>query len=39
LDKRKQNKIKSTLSRAQEISYARDFKMADRAGGFTKKER
>ncbi|MEJ9212605.1 YfhE family protein [Bacillus smithii] len=39
MNKKKQNKIKSTLSRAQEISYSHDFKMADRAGGFTKKDR
>jgi hypothetical protein len=38
LDKKKQNKMKRTLSRAQEISYLREFKMADRAGGFTKKD-
>ncbi|MBE3570086.1 MAG: YfhE family protein [Bacillales bacterium] len=39
MDKKKQNKVKTTLSRAQEISYLRDFKTADRAGGFMKKDR
>jgi hypothetical protein len=37
-EKKKQDKTKSTLSSAQEIMYARDFKRADRAGGFTAKK-
>ncbi|OOE00022.1 hypothetical protein BO219_13885 [Anoxybacillus kestanbolensis] len=36
-DKKKRDKTKSTLSRAQEVTYARDFKRADQAGGFTAK--
>ncbi|ADE67473.1 MULTISPECIES: YfhE family protein [Priestia] len=34
--KRKEN-AKNTLSSAQEIYYGREFKKADRAGGYTKK--
>lgn len=37
-EKRKAEKTKSTLSSAQEVSYARDFKMADQAGGYTTKK-
>ncbi|MBA2872619.1 hypothetical protein HNQ85_002930 [Anoxybacillus calidus] len=37
-DKKKRDKIKSTLSRAQEVTYARDFKLADQAGGYTAKK-
>lgn len=37
-DKRKRDKSKSTLNSAQEVSYSRDFKMADQAGGFTEKK-
>lgn len=36
-DKKKRDKTKSTLSSAQEVSYSRDFKMADQAGGYTPK--
>ncbi|KIQ94446.1 hypothetical protein LH47_01479 [Anoxybacillus thermarum] len=36
-DKKKREKTKSTLSSAQEVTYARDFKRADQAGGFTDK--
>ncbi|MDX8362360.1 MULTISPECIES: YfhE family protein [Bacillaceae] len=36
--KKRRDKTKSTLSNAQEVSYARDFKMADQAGGFTSKQ-
>jgi len=32
--RKKNDQTKSTLSRAQEVTYAREFKMADRAGGF-----
>lgn len=33
MDKRKKEKPRSTLSSAQEISYNREFKRADRAAG------
>lgn len=33
-EKKRRNKIKRTLSSAQEVTYSREFKMADRAGGF-----
>ncbi len=36
--KRKREKSKHTLTSAQEVSYARDFKMADQAGGYTAKK-
>lgn len=36
-DKKKRDKVKSNLSSSQEVSYARDFKMADQAGGYTPK--
>jgi hypothetical protein len=31
MDKKKRDKMKSTLSSAQEVNYQREFKMADRA--------
>ncbi|ASS87814.1 hypothetical protein AVP43_02094 [Geobacillus stearothermophilus] len=37
-EKRKREKVKHTLTSAQEVSYARDFKMADQAGGYTAKK-
>ncbi|TYR79225.1 YfhE family protein [Priestia megaterium] len=37
-EKKRNDKTKSTLSSAQELSYARDFKLADQAGGYTKKQ-
>ncbi|QPA31368.1 YfhE family protein [Thermaerobacillus caldiproteolyticus] len=37
-DKRKRDKTKSTLTSAQEITYTRDFKLADQAGGYTAKK-
>jgi YfhE-like protein len=37
-EKKRDNKSKSTLSSMQEVSYSRDFKMADQAGGYTKKQ-
>lgn len=37
MDKNRKNKRKRYLKRAQEISYMRDFKRADRAGGFHEK--
>jgi hypothetical protein len=37
-EKKKRDKIKSTLTRAQEITYSRDFKLADQAGGYTAKK-
>ncbi|WP_174732867.1 YfhE family protein [Mesobacillus harenae] len=39
MDKRKRDKIKSTLSSAQEVTYSREFKMADRAAGFIRNGR
>ncbi|MDZ5474566.1 YfhE family protein [Bacillus sp. 31A1R] len=36
-DKKKKDKSKSTLSSMQEVTYSREFKMADRAGGFVPK--
>ena len=33
--KEKNRKIKRTLTSMQAVTYQRDFKMADRAGGFT----
>lgn len=35
---KKREKAKSTLTSAQEISYSREFKMADMAGGYTEKK-
>jgi len=37
--RRKEKKTKSTLSSAQEVTYRREFKMADRAAGFTERGR
>lgn len=37
-EKRRREKTKSTLTSAQEVSYARDFKLADQAGGYTAKK-
>ncbi|MEI5908555.1 YfhE family protein [Bacillus spongiae] len=36
--KKKRDKTKSTLSSAQEVTYSREFKMADRAGGYAPKK-
>jgi hypothetical protein len=36
-EKRRDEKTKSTLTRAQEVTYSRDFKLADQAGGYTAK--
>lgn len=33
-DKRKREKTRNSLSGAQEVTYSRAFKMADRAGGY-----
>ncbi|UII56637.1 YfhE family protein [Cytobacillus spongiae] len=38
MDKKKKDKSKSTLSSMQEVTYSREFKRADQAGGFTKKQ-
>lgn len=35
MPKKKVEKFKTTLSSMQAVTYNRDFKMADRAGGFT----
>jgi hypothetical protein len=37
-DKKRKDKTRTYLSSAQEVSYARDFKLADQAGGFTQKK-
>jgi hypothetical protein len=34
VEKKKREKPKYTLTSAQEVTYQRDFKMADRAGGY-----
>jgi len=36
-NKKKKDKNKSVLSSAQEVKYSREFKAADRAGGFSSK--
>lgn len=33
-DKRKREKTRNSLSGAQEVTYSREFKRADRAGGY-----
>jgi hypothetical protein len=38
-EKKKRDKIKSTLSSMQEVAYSREFKHADRAGGYISKNR
>lgn len=38
-DKKKRDKSKSTLSSMQEVTYSREFKNADRAGGYVSKNR
>jgi hypothetical protein len=36
-DKKKKEKPKFTLTSAQEVGYQRDFKLADRAGGYNER--
>ncbi len=36
-DKKKRDKTKSNLSSMQEVTYSREFRNADRAGGFDQK--
>ncbi|MBO1515574.1 YfhE family protein [Metabacillus sp. BG109] len=38
-EKKKRDKTKSTLSSMQEVTYSREFKSADRAGGYISKSR
>ncbi|MGM7724143.1 YfhE family protein [Metabacillus sp. Hm71] len=38
-DKKKRDKTKQTLSSMQEVTYSREFKMADRAGGYISKSK
>ncbi|PWW25439.1 YfhE-like protein [Cytobacillus oceanisediminis] len=38
MDKKKKDKSKSTLSSMQEVTYSREFKRADKAGGFAGKQ-
>ncbi|EDL65124.1 YfhE family protein [Bacillus sp. SG-1] len=38
VDKKRKEKTKSALSSMQEVTYSREFKRADRAGGFTQKK-
>ncbi|WP_084781837.1 YfhE family protein [Bacillus niameyensis] len=35
MSKNKKNETKSTLSTTQEVLYAKEFKRADKAGGYT----
>ncbi len=37
MKEKRREKSKSTLSSSQEVTYSRDFKMADRAGGYVEK--
>ncbi|WP_246943055.1 YfhE family protein [Bacillus pinisoli] len=37
--KKRKDKSKSTLSSMQEVTYSREFRMADRAGGFISNKR
>lgn len=34
-DKKRKEKVKNSLSSMQEVTYSREFKMADRAAGYT----
>ncbi|MDQ0228532.1 YfhE family protein [Metabacillus niabensis] len=36
-EKKRRDRTKSTLSSSQEVTYQREFKMADRAGGYISK--
>ncbi|MGM0845513.1 MAG: YfhE family protein [Bacillota bacterium] len=38
VDKKRKEKTKSVLSSMQEVNYSREFKRADRAGGYTQKK-
>ncbi|WML49831.1 YfhE family protein [Neobacillus sp. PS3-34] len=38
VEKKKKEKPKFTLTSMQEVAYRRDFKMADRAGGFAERK-
>ena len=38
-DKKRKDKSKSTLSSMQEVTYSREFKHADRAGGYISNNR
>ncbi|WP_318505536.1 YfhE family protein [Bacillus sp. T3] len=37
MEKKKREKMRTTLTSSQEVNYQREFRMADRAGGFTSK--
>jgi hypothetical protein len=37
MEQKKKDKTKRTLTSTQEILYSREFRIADRAGGFTEK--
>ncbi len=37
-DKKRDNKSKSTLSSMQEVTYQNEFRLADHAGGYAKKQ-
>ncbi|WP_072581058.1 YfhE family protein [Bacillus weihaiensis] len=39
VDRKKRDKSKSTLSSMQEVTYSREFKHADRAGGYISKNK
>ncbi|MGD6801010.1 YfhE family protein [Rossellomorea vietnamensis] len=38
VEKKRKEKTKSVLSSMQEVTYSREFKRADRAGGYTQKK-
>ncbi|HZG69959.1 MAG TPA: YfhE family protein [Chondromyces sp.] len=37
MEKKKGQKARRNLSSAQEVTYSREFKMADRAGGYSRR--
>ncbi|MEH6941904.1 YfhE family protein [Bacillus sp. JJ722] len=39
MDKKKKEKMKNKLTTTQEVLYGREFRMADRAGGFDGQKR
>ncbi|CAG9622992.1 YfhE family protein [Sutcliffiella rhizosphaerae] len=38
-EKKRREKTKSSLSKTQAVTYSREFRMADRVGGYTDKPR
>ncbi len=39
MSKRKEEEMKTTLTTAQEVLYSREFRRADKAGGYTQERR